>query len=105
MREGVCCEQKPVNRLGGNKGARLSDKESQVSELTCAALVHNNARCPKHAQCARSVCWFDDLSADFNLCNEEDSDPDEYRHFLPITTAAPVMAAANSQPARQASLF
>jgi hypothetical protein len=26
-------------------------------------------------------------------------------NFLPITTAAPVMAAANSQPARQASLF
>ena len=76
-----------------------------MSELTCAALVHNNARCPKHAQCARSVCWFDDLSADFNLCNEEDSDPDEYRNFLPITTCAPVMSAANSHPARQSSLF
>lgn len=76
-----------------------------IRAAACAALIHNNCRCEKHAQCARAVVWFDDLKADFNLCAEDESDPREFRHFLPVAAAAPVKSATKSHPALQASLF
>ena len=79
---------------------------TQAPEPTCAALVHNNTRCPKHNQCARAVCWFDDSRADFNLCSVSGRKPGEYRHFLPIAvTAEATLMATKPNPGRQASLF
>lgn len=51
---------------------------------TCAALIHNNRRCERHKECVRAVSWFEDRTADFNLCGQGQ----HFAHFLPRNVPA-----------------
>lgn len=86
----------------------MTKSRPPIRAATCAALIHNNRRCEKHAQCSRAVVWFDDLKADFNLCAEDESDPGEFRHFIGMAQPAeapPKAVRAQPKPIEQASLF